>query len=204
MSFTSDNALIVNGNFGADLVEIVITYILARPAACLVAERPHYNACTASVAKIHSFNSVKVSRSPFGIVADKVKIIVRFTGAAVSFNIRFINNIKSVNIAEHKELSVGGIVRGSDGVDIQRFHQLYVFFHIVKAHNIAVFIVGVSVIDSLDFYVFAVNREDIFFDFNGLEADKVSDRHNLIFTVEKSNESGIKSRYFRVPALNIE
>ena len=158
----------------------------------------------ASVTQIHSLDSVKISRSPFDIAADKVDIIMRSGGTAVSFNIRFINDIKTVDVAEREELSVGRIVRGSDGVDIERFHKFYVFFKIRKAHDIACFVLAVMVVNALELDFFAVDREYILFDFNRLEADIIANSHYLLFAFIKGEKCRVERRNFSVPCGNIK
>ena len=110
MPFVAHNAFVMNRNFRAYLVKKFIANILAGISSGFVTERPHYNACTASVSQIHSLHSVKISGCPLRIMADKVNVIMRFTAAAVSFDIGFINNIKTVHIAKHNKLRVRGIM----------------------------------------------------------------------------------------------
>ena len=194
-----DNALIVDGYLRAAFMQEVVALILAGISARLVAERPHDDACAASVALIHSLDSVKVSRRPLEVMADKVNVVVRGAAAAVSFDICFIYHIEAVNVAEDKESGVGGIVRSPDGVHVERLHQLYVFLKVVEAHNIAGLIVSVVMVDALDLDGFAVDGEYILFDLNGLEADIVTKRHNLVIASVKRGVCGVEGRYFGIP-----
>ena len=92
-SFAAHNTLVMNGNLRADFVKISVTGVLVAVTARFVAERPHCYTGAVSVAVIHSFYTVNVTGLPGGIVADKVNILIKTAAAAVSFNIRLVNNI---------------------------------------------------------------------------------------------------------------
>ena len=161
MSFTSDNALIVNGNFGVDFLEEIIADILAFVAARFVAEAPHGNAGVVLIPFIHSFDPIKIMVSPFNVIAESVGVIcaVRHGVKAVGFNIRFINGIKPVNVAHGQKYGVGRIVRGSDGVAVVFFHKAYIVFQIVKRHCIALCHMRIVMIYAQHFYRLAVKQK---------------------------------------------
>ena len=132
-------------------------------------------------------------------MADKINVVVRGAAAAVSFDIRFIDHIEAVNVAEDKKRGVGGIMRSPDGVHVERLHQLYVFLKVVEAHNIACLILSVVMVDAFDLDGFAVDGEYILFDLNGLESDIVTKRHNLVIASVKRGVCGVEGRYFGIP-----
>ena len=93
----------------------------------------------------------------------------------MSFNVRFVYDIQTVDVAESEEERVGRIVRGAHAVDIQLLHKSNVAFHVVKAHSIALVKVVVVVIYALDLYGRTVKEEHAVFDCYRLKARKEAD-----------------------------
>ena len=110
VSRRSDNALIVDRYFRADLMQKIVAFVLTCPSLSLVAERPHYNARMAAVTVIHTADPVKIAGCPFFIVAYEFRIIVRLTADAMCLDIRFVHNINSVYITQGYKVRVGRIV----------------------------------------------------------------------------------------------
>ena len=117
------------------------------------------------------------------------------------FDIGFVDNIQTVNIAKRDKKRIGRIVRRTHAVYVQLFHERYVAFHIVKTHGITLVKVGVMMIDAFDFYRCAVNKENPVLYFNCPKSRKKT-YGQFVFAVRKRNINGIEHRRFGSPFLN--
>ena len=199
-----DNTLVVSGYLRAGLVQIIVADILACIAARLVAERPHRDARVAPVSVIHSLDPVEVSRSPLEIVAYLVYIIVRSEKCAVSFDIRLVDYIKTVCVGKSYQTRVGGIVRGAYRVAVILLDEFYIFFIVVKGHDIAGLAVCVVMIDALELDNLSVECKGVALYLHCFEARDVSERHELFAVLIQCYISAVDGWDLRVPLGDIE
>ena len=136
------------------------------------------------VAFKHTQDSVLKARQPLFVVTDNIRLEsglqLRIKLRSVGFNIRLVNNIKAVFIAEIKEHRVGRIVRRSDGVDVKLLHKRNIPEQLLTRHDIAGLFVGVVMINTLEFYCGTVEKEKLLIDNNSLKADSFMNDHGLL------------------------
>ena len=119
------------------------------------------------------------------------------------FNICFVDNIQTVEVAQGEEERVGRIVRGAHAVDIQLLHKSNVALHVVKAHRIALVKVVVVVIYTLYFYGSAVKEEYAVFYCYRLKAREKA-YGAFVGTVCHCYIDGVKLGKLRIPLFYFE
>ncbi len=169
----ADHTLIVHRNFRAHPMQVFAAGILVFPAPGLIAERPQDDTGMVAVAQVHAFYAVKVMIDPLFIVADPVRPVNGVAAGAMSFDIRLVDHIETVKIAQRQKYRVRRIVGGAHRIDIQAFHQLYVAQQILRVHDIALQR-GVVMVDPLEFDRLSIEGEDVLFDDDATEACKIA------------------------------
>ncbi len=111
----------------------------APAVARLVAERPHDHARAVFVALVHRDRALADRRFVKGIVGELIISgnIVPAVGIhhAVRFHVRFVDDVKTVFVAQAVEFGRVGIMRSSDRIDVELFHELQVPAHILDADD---------------------------------------------------------------------
>ena len=200
----TDYTLIMNGDIRKRF-EHFIAFILILPAARFVAEAPHRNAGVILVPFKHTQNPVPISGKPLCVIAENIRFHRRLTFkrtlCAVGFDIRFVNHIQSVFVAKVKKNRIRRIMRGSDGVDVERFHQSNVLEKILCAHHIAVLFMCIMMIDTLEFDKLIIEQEPFPVNFHRSEANPCTDNLNNLILIRKRQKKLIKYGLFGAPFL---
>ena len=108
---------------------------------------------------------------PLGIMGAGARLF-KLAETAVCFNISLVNNIDSVHIAKIEHKRVRRIVGGADAVNIVILTNFHISFNILGAHRIALFLVGVVMVDAEKLYGFVIKIKNITLNLNMLKADK--------------------------------
>ena len=99
-----------------------------------VAERPDDDRRMVAVALHHADRAVEVRLEPVGPPGERDAGLVSH---AVGLDVRFVHDIEPVFVGEFVEPGQVRVVRGADGVDVQRLHQAQVFPHRRFVHDMA-------------------------------------------------------------------
>ena len=122
--------------------------------AGLVAERPKADACMVLVALNHCRHTFHTGTPPV------VAALGQFVVCSVRLDICFVDNVDAVLVTDVVHAWVVRVVRHTQGVNVELFHQLHVCFHSLVTHHSA--FVGV--------YLVAVYASE----FDGLAVDAVA------------------------------
>ena len=99
-----------------------------------VAERPDDHRRVVAVALHHADGAVEVRLEPVRPSGQRDAGLVSH---AVGLDVRFVHHIEPVLVREFVEPGQVRVVRGADGVDVQRLHQAQVFPHRGFVHHMA-------------------------------------------------------------------
>ena len=136
--------------------------------AAFISGRPCKNAGLVLIPMIRPLYPVEERRQPLSAVSGPCWISVHAVKAiptccaaekSVRFQICFQHHIETHLIAEQKELGVRRIMRGTDAVDIQLFHQAKILQQFFLCHGIAVCRVRIVMIYALQLDLYAVYRK---------------------------------------------
>ena len=103
-------------------------------AKALVAAAPQQDAGVVFVAFEHAVCAVQHRRAPFGPIPRQSLVRPAALPAAVRFQVRFVDDIQPVCIAQIIPLGAVGIVAGAHGVDVTALHKLHIVFHLLARY----------------------------------------------------------------------
>ena len=170
-----------------------------RAVTGLVAERPYNHARTIALNVHVAFLPLENVRFEQRIFRDTVEASV-ITGSraarnhAVSFDVRLAHNVKTVLVAKFVKLGTGRVMRSPDRVDIRRFHQRKVAFHILDRYRRAVEIIEIVAVYSVEFDRLAVEKQYSVLDFHRTYTYFFADRLTVRFYRQI-----VQKRIFRAP-----
>ena len=164
--------------------------------ARFIAQRPHNNASVIAIPLHHAQAAAYKLLFPDWILRDK---IVGFEADhAVAFQIRFVDHIQAVFIAQRKQPGIIGIMAGADGVDVVPFHQQNVPQHFVHRGVIAQGGMGVMAVYALDFHGLPVHQEHALPDLHPLKAQQLA----LALTGNFAQQL-VQAGRFRAPGMHL-
>ncbi len=117
---------VVDGPAGVPGFEPLIAGREVRAVAGLVAHRPDHHRRVVLVALDHPLDAIQVRRPPGWVVGEPVLHVVAIT---VALDVRLVDDVEAVEVAELVPLGVVRVVRGADGVHVVLLHQLDVADH---------------------------------------------------------------------------
>ena len=123
--------------------------------ARLVAERPHDDRRVVLVALYHAASAVDIRLGPVLAVGKSRPIAVN--RHAVSLNVSLITDIEPETVAQQRKTRVVRIVRRAYHVDIVRFHDIQVAYHMVERGGVTEQRVAVMAVNALGFDLLSVN-----------------------------------------------
>ena len=162
----ADGTLVVDDAVGVVAAHPTGHRIVIGAVAALVAQRPDDDAGVIFVALDHAHTALHESVQPLGFVGQHV--IDR-----VGLQVGLIPDIQTILVANIVEARVVGIVRGAHGVEIVALHHQDVGQHIFVRHILAVLVVVVVAVGTLDVNHLAVDQQFAVFDLDFAEADPV-------------------------------
>ena len=164
-----------------------------------VTERPENNRRMVFVALHHGIHTV-YSRS-----APVVTILREVIVCTVTFDVRFVNHVNTVLVAEIVHHRIVRIVRHTERVDVEALHEDNVFFHTIVSHSTAVIRIKFVTVHTMELHrhtVYIQTRSAIvFLDFNFSKTNLVTfDLKNLAVRILERKHCGIEVRCFGRPA----
>ncbi len=196
-----DGTLIVNGQGGMRF-QVIIHGIRIGVAACLIAKGPHDDRGVGMelVTVIKTLNTLQITGLPFLVMADGIITGRQLMGkGAVCFQIVFIDDIDAQFISQFKKERIRRVVGGPDGVNIVFLAQLQVFFDVPGGQRIAVFRMGIVMVDALELDRAAVDKENISLNFNTAESDAFVNAAGRRFKIQV-----IENRILGTPLRDLE
>ena len=165
-----------------------------------VTERPENNRRMVFVALHHGIHAVHSRSAP--IIAILRKIVV----GTVAFDVRFVNHVNTILVAEIVHHRIVRIVRHTERVDVEALHEDNVFFHTIVSHSTAVIRIKFVTVHTMELHRHAVYVQTrstiVFLDFNLAEANLVTfNLENLAVSILEREHCGIEVRRFSRPAL---
>ncbi len=166
-------AFVVDGLGGVGGVRVVAHRSEDVAVAGLVAQRPHHHAGVVLVALDHG-------RHPFHRGgAPGVAVFRNHIPGAVGLEVRLVDHVDAVLVAQLVHARIVGIVRHAKRVDVQPLHEKHVFFHALVGHHVAqirIDLVAVDApeLDGLVVYVIAREPRRVLLELHLAEADLVA------------------------------
>ena len=124
----------------------------SRSAARFVAHRPTDDRRMVPVAYDHARDAFQKRRDPVGIVGQQ-------SPHAVRLDVRLVDDVQAVGIAEIIEIGIVGIVARAHGVEVILLHQADVGLDVGPGDRFARAGVVVVAVDAVEFHRNAVNKE---------------------------------------------
>ena len=112
-----------------------------------ISHRPHNNRWMVSISFHHTHATIHISYFPAFIVCNPG--IILYPLKAMAFQICFINDIKSILIAQIIKILICRIMRTTYCIDIVLFHQTNIRFHQLSGYNSSFFWIIIMMIDSV-------------------------------------------------------
>ena len=113
----------------------------------LISHRPHNNGWMISISLHHTHAAIHISCFPGFIVCNPG--IILYPLKAMAFQICFINNIKSILVAQIIKIFICRIMGTTHRIDIVLFHQTNIRFHQLSGYNSSFFWIIIMMIDSI-------------------------------------------------------
>ena len=135
--------------------------------AGLVSKTPHYHGRMIIVTLDHSLNPFDMSCLIGRIIGKRLLAIAH----SVRLDVRLIQDIKSIAVAERVPERVIRIVTGTYSIDIQLFHYLNITNHIRLGNHISLIRIHFMPVDTLDEHRLAIHLELTTLDADISEAD---------------------------------
>ena len=138
------------------------------------------------IAHDHAHGAVGERRSPCRIVCE---VVIK----SMALQIRLVDHIKTVFVAEIIEFRRVGIVGRADRIDVELFHQDEVFPHQLHGNCTPVQIIMLMPIDSANQNGLSVDQEMTLFHFDRTETDPLGDGLLFFaFFIVKGYSQGVK------------
>ena len=162
-----NGAFILNGARRIEALEPLIGRLEVGAVPRFVAEGPDDNARMVAVAIRHALGAVHVRVEPLGGIGERVFSVAH----AVRFDIRFIDDIEAVEVAEIVPARIVRIMAGANGVDVEGLHERDIFEHTFLGEGMAGETVMFMTVDALDEDGAVVDAELTVFDLDLAETD---------------------------------
>ena len=159
-----DRALVVEGPRGVPAPDPACGCIVVRAVAALVAERPADHARVVLVAFDHVARPLEEGGAVPRIAADLVVV-------SVGLDVRLIDDVEPVAVAEIEPVGVVGVMRGAHGVDVRLLHELRIGLHQLTRDDASAAVVVIVSIDTADQKRPVIQEEAAIADLHRAEAD---------------------------------
>ncbi len=163
-----DRALVVERPRGVTAADPARSRVVVGAVAALVPERPEDHARVVLVALDHVLRALEEGLRVARVAADLVVVRVRL-------DVRLVDRVEAVAVAQVEPVRVVGVVRGADGVDVVLLHQAGVRLHRLARDHAAVQVVVLVAVDAVDQHRLAVHEQATVADLDGAEADAAGD-----------------------------
>ena len=152
-----------------------------------------------AVAQDHARRAVHVGLAPGGVVAEGIAV----RAVAVGFQVRLVDDVQAVLIAERVPAAVVGVVAGAHAVDVVRLHQGDVAEHGADADHGAERGVALVPVDALELDGRAVEQEPAVPHLHGAEAHvHALDLGRVAHVVLQQEQEGVEVRRLGGPGLH--
>ena len=116
------------------------------------------------------------------------------------FNIRFINYIQSVSVAQFVPALHVRVVTGAHGIDIGLFKQANIRHHLLLGYGFSATVVKLMAVNTGDFDGLTVDQQLPVADFNGFETDVIGFMiHGIASRINKAYDTAIQRWSFCGP-----
>ena len=177
------------------LFDPVVGGIKTDPVACLIAQGPDDHRGVVLVPFNHTDGAVKVRFHKEGIVPQGSIGIVSHS---MRFNIRLVNHIKSVLVAQLIPAGIIGIVTGANCIDIILFHQRNILQHHLLTDHMPLILIMLMPVHPFQGDSFSIDQQLAVFDFGGTESHLGREiLQGISLPVFQCQYQGIKIRAFR-------
>ncbi len=117
----------------------------------------------------------------------------------MGFDVRLIDHVQAVAVAQLIPACGVGIVRTAHGVKVILLHQQNVLQHILFGHHLAALVVVLMAVHPADQQRFAVEQQQAVADLYPAKADVPCFSFNQLFAVPQGNHGTIAVGRFRAP-----
>jgi hypothetical protein len=160
--------------------------IMVWTIAGLVPQGPDNHRGVVFVPDSHTAHPVGKGKEPAPIPAQMVII-------AMAFDIRLINDIKTILIAQVIPDLIVGIVARPDRIDVMLFHEFHVLYHRCKAHGLAGPFIMLVPINPLNHHPFSIHQKLPIPDFHTAEPKpQARSFQNLALLIQQCCREGIE------------
>ena len=166
-----DRALVVQRARGIALAHPVGRRVVVGAVAALVAERPQDHRRVVLVALDHVLHALEERGGVARVGAQVVVVRVRL-------DVRLVDHVQAVAVAEVEPVRVVGVVRAAHGVDVEALHEPDVGLHQLARDRAAAAVVVVVAVDAADPQRPAVEQQLPPAHLDGAEADRA--RHLVL------------------------
>ncbi|OQA79119.1 MAG: hypothetical protein BWY31_04271 [Lentisphaerae bacterium ADurb.Bin242] len=165
---------------------------VVRAVSGFVAEGPPENTGVVLVPQHHALRAVREGGGPRGIVGE-VEIV------GVTLQVRFVEHVEAVFVAEVEELGGRRIMAAPDRVHVETLHRLDIFPHVPDRERTPAGIAVLVPVDAADQYRLSVDQHAAVPDFHRAEADARGGRIQLHPVPDQGHGQGVKIRVLGVP-----
>ena len=166
-------------------------------ASGLVAHRPEDHRGVVLVALHHARDTRHVRRLPLGAVAER---LVQVIAHAVRLDVRFIDDVQAVAVAQVVPRGLVRIMRCAHRVDVVSFHQRDVLEHALARDRASLIRIELMPVHALDLDRDAVDEELVVPDSDGSEAESAAfGFEDLSLRVFQDQNNRVEIRDFRRP-----
>ena len=189
-----DDGLVVDGQGGPGL-EPAVHGVGVFGAAGLVAQGPHQDTAVPVelVPAIEPGDPVQIPGLPAGVVGDQIVARGQMVGpGAVGLQVVFVDDVEAQLLRQLQEQGIGGIVGGTDCVDVEGLAGPQVPLDLGGSQGVALHGGGIVVVDALELQLFPVEQEDVAPDLHGPEAEAFLDTAAFRLIVEIVEDGGLR------------
>ena len=161
------SAFVLNRARRVELFQPFVRRFEVRAVPGFVPERPNDDRRVVAVAERHSLRAVHMRGEPFRRVRERFFAVAH----PVRFDVRFVDDVQTVFVAEFVPARVVRIVASANRVDVQRFHQPNIFEHTLFGDRMAGRRVVFVAVDAFDENRLVVDEKLTVADFDLAETD---------------------------------